>query len=109
MLRRFVTNYIERHMHPVNRLLHLVGVPLTFVASVVCLVQQWWWQAAACFVGGYVLQFIGHAVEGNDAGEVVLVKRWLGKPYAEFGPLSPRANDKGPLPSGRTDQPKSED
>jgi len=92
MLRRFVTNYIERHMHPANRVLHAIGVPLTFVVSVVCLVQQWWWPAAACFVGGYALQFLGHAIEGNDAGEVVLVKRWLGRPYAEFGPLARRAN-----------------
>jgi hypothetical protein len=66
-----------------------------------------WWQAAACFVGGYALQFIGHAVEGNDAGEVVLVKRWLGKPCKEFGPLSPRANDPA-TPAGRADQPKSD-
>ena len=108
MLRRFVTNYIERHMHPVNLVLHLVGVPLTFVASVVCLLQGWWWGAAACFFGGYALQFLGHAIEGNDAGEVVLVKRWLGRPYAEFGPLSPRANEAGGMPSGRTDQRKSD-
>lgn len=88
MLRRFVVNYIDRHMHPANRVLHLVGVPLTFVASIVCLVLHLWWAAAGCFVAGYALQFLGHAIEGNDAGEVVLVKRWLGKPYREFGPLS---------------------
>lgn len=88
MLRRFVVNYVDRHMHPVNRLLHLVGVPVTFFASVVFLIQHNWWWAAGCFVGGYALQFLGHAIEGNDAGEVVLVKRLLGKPYREFGPRS---------------------
>lgn len=89
MLRRFVTNYVERHLHPVNRVLHLVGVPLTFVVSVVMLVlgEPWW--ALGCFVAGYILQFVGHAIEGNDAGETVLVKRWLGRPYVEFGPRHP--------------------
>lgn len=92
MLQRFLINYAERHCHPVNRLLHVIGVPLTFVVSIVLLVQQQWWWGAAAFVGGYLLQFAGHAVEGNDAGEVVLVKRALGKPYREFGPLSKRSS-----------------
>ncbi|QDU78891.1 hypothetical protein Pla110_05950 [Polystyrenella longa] len=87
-MKRFIDNYIERHLHPVNRLLHLIGVPLTFVVSVIFLVQEQYWYALAAFVGGYILQFAGHAVEGNDAGEVVLVKRLAGKPYTEFGPRS---------------------
>ncbi|MCH7989292.1 MAG: DUF962 domain-containing protein [Planctomycetes bacterium] len=88
MLRRFVVNYIERHRHPVNQLLHLIGVPLTFGASIVFLVMHLRLEAAGCFVGGYLLQFLGHALEGNDAGEVVLIKKLLRKPYREFGPLS---------------------
>jgi hypothetical protein len=96
MLRRFLANYLERHRHPLNQALHAVGVPLTFVVSVVCLLERQWWWAAAAFVGGYVLQFIGHAVEGNDAGEVVLTKRLLGRPYTEFGPRS--RFSKGPKP-----------
>lgn len=83
---RFVSNYIQRHQHPVNQLLHLLGVPLTFVVSFVVLAQGHPWWGLLCFVSGYVLQFQGHAIEGNDAGEVVLIKKWLGKPYVEFGP-----------------------
>ncbi|MEX0719002.1 MAG: DUF962 domain-containing protein [Planctomycetaceae bacterium] len=86
MLRRFVVNYIARHQSRANQALHLVGVPLTFVVSFVFLVLGEWRWAAACFVAGYALQFLGHAIEGNDAGEVVLVKRWLGRPYREFAP-----------------------
>ena len=85
---RFVTNYRERHRHIANQLLHLVGVPLTFVVSVVFLIRQQPLIALACFLGGYLLQFIGHAIEGNDAGEIILIKRLLNKPYVEFGPLS---------------------
>lgn len=91
--RRFIVNYIQRHQNRVNQLLHLIGVPLTFVVSIILLVQREWLWAAAAFVGGYALQFLGHAIEGNDAGEVVLVKRWLGRPYVEFGPGVKRVKD----------------
>ena len=88
MLQRFLTNYIQRHTHPLNRLLHLLGVPLTFVVPEILISRQqepWWW-AGASVVGGFGLPFLGHAIEGNDAGEVVLIKRWLGRPYREFAP-----------------------
>ena len=106
-MRRFVVNYIDRHMHPVNRILHLIGVPLTFVVSIVCLTKELWWPALGCFLGGYALQFLGHAIEGNDAGEVVLIKRLLGKPYREFGPLS-RHFGTEPHFSGEAKQSKSD-
>lgn len=86
MVRKFVRNYIERHRHPINQLLHAVGVPLTFIVSTTTLILGEPLLAACCFVAGYVLQFIGHAIEGNDAGETILVKKWLGRPYTEFGP-----------------------
>ena len=85
---RFVTNYIQRHQNRANQLLHLIGVPLTFVVSVVFLTREDWGWAGTCFVAGYVLQFVGHAIEGNDAGETVLVKKLLGLPYVEFAPES---------------------
>lgn len=88
MLGRFVNNYIQRHQNRANQLLHLVGVPVTFVVSAVFGFQHSWWAAAGCFVAGYGLQFLGHAIEGNDAGEVVLIKKMLGKPYVEFAPQS---------------------
>lgn len=86
MIGRFLTNYIQRHQNRSNQLLHLVGVPTTFVVSVALLISGRPWWALGAFVAGYFLQFVGHAIEGNDAGEVVLVKRWLGRPYTEFGP-----------------------
>jgi hypothetical protein len=86
MLTRFLTNYVARHQNPANRALHLVGVPLSFVASVVLLIMdhpQW---AGVAFAGGYVLQFVGHVIERNDPGELILLKKLLGKPYREFAP-----------------------
>ena len=34
-VRRFVVDYAARHAHPVNALLHVVGVPLTVVGLVI--------------------------------------------------------------------------
>ena len=86
MLTRFARNYIARHRNRANQLLHLIGVPMTFVVSIILLTRDQPMWAGAAFVGGYVLQFIGHAIEGNDAGELILVKKMLGKPYREFAP-----------------------
>ncbi len=93
MLSYFVRNYIERHQVGANQLLHLVGVPLTFVVSIILLIRDEPAWAVGAFVGGYVLQFIGHAIEGNDAGETILIKKLLDKPYREFRPgYEPRSN-----------------
>ena len=84
MLSRFLTNYAARHRHPANVLLHVLGLPVTFGVPVWLLIEGEPWWALGAFVLGYALQFLGHAIEGNDAGEAVLVKKWLGKPYREF-------------------------
>ena len=87
MIRRFLGNYLPRHTHPANRALHVIGVPLSFMAApAMALAGQPWFVHVGCFVGGYCLQFAGHAVEGNDAGEVVFVKKMLGMPYTEYAP-----------------------
>ncbi|MFN0055126.1 MAG: Mpo1-like protein [Planctomycetales bacterium] len=94
---RFLRNYLARHQHPANLGLHLVGVPVTFVVPVVILIEApraWSW-AAAAFVAGYLLQWIGHVIEGNDMGEVVLVKKLLGKPYVA---IAPRRGDQSVTP-----------
>ncbi len=40
--------------------------------------------ALALFIGGYLLQFLGHFLEGTDPGEIIYFKRKLGLPYVEF-------------------------
>jgi len=85
MILRFLKNYAKRHRHPFNRLLHVFGLPVTFVLPIVFLIQErpWWW-ALAAFLAGYAMQFAGHAIEGNDAGEIILVKRILGMPHIDI-------------------------
>jgi hypothetical protein len=89
LINRFLANYQERHLDNINRLLHLIGLPLTFVVPIVFLTRQEWWLAVGCFIGGYTLQFMGHFFEGNDAGELILIKRSLGMSAIEFGPKHP--------------------
>ena len=87
MLRRFLQNYLPRHRNRINQLLHAVGVPLAFIVAPVAAIcgAAWYWHVG-CFISGYVLQFAGHAIEGNDSGEVVFLKKQLGLPYTEYSP-----------------------
>lgn len=65
---------------------------MAVAAVAVAFAQLWlwrwdlWWRPAVLLVVGYLLQYIGHRVEGNDMGEVILVKRLLGKPYQAVSP-----------------------
>ena len=60
----FVENYKSKHRHPLNRLSHTIGIPL-IVISVPLFFFNWRW-ALALFLGGWILQFAGHAIEGNQ-------------------------------------------
>jgi hypothetical protein len=88
----WLQNWLERHQHPVSRGLHYVGIPLTVAAVVVAGVQlyQWrwdlWWRPVVLLGVGYLLQIVGHLCEGNDMGEVILVKKLLGRPYRAVAP-----------------------
>jgi hypothetical protein len=94
MIRAFLRNYLPRHRNRVNQFLHVLGVPLTFVGTPWTLIAgaEWYWPLV-CFLGGYALQFAGHAVEGNDAGEAVFVKRMLGMSYREYGPCAEHSSN----------------
>ncbi|HRX84204.1 MAG TPA: DUF962 domain-containing protein [Phycisphaerae bacterium] len=98
---RIVHNWFERHRHPVSLALHAVGIPLLVAGLVLGAWQLWygmwplWWRPVGLIVVSYVLQWIGHRVEGNDMGEVVLIKKLLGKPYVAIAP-QPGAQDDQP-------------
>jgi hypothetical protein len=88
-IRRFLwgvlDNWRQRHRHPFNFAIHLVGIPLALAGVVLWFYQPWYWGTAA-FVGGYLLQFVGHRVEGNDVGEWAGIKRLLGMRYVDISP-----------------------
>ncbi len=84
-VRRILKNWRLRHRHPFNFWIHLIGIP-TAVAGVVLLCQGRWQWGLAAFVVGYLLQYIGHRVEGNDLGEWAGIKRLFGLPYVSIAP-----------------------
>jgi uncharacterized membrane protein YGL010W len=65
----WIAQYARSHTNPFNRLCHTIGIPMIvislglFVASP--FVSHLWIAAATLFVGGWVLQFVGHAIEGK--------------------------------------------
>jgi len=94
----WLVRWLERHQHPVSLGLHIVGIPMTIAALVVGGFQlaegRWdlWWRPVVLLVGGFFLQWIGHCIEGNDMGEIILIKRRLGKPYIAVVPRESRSN-----------------
>jgi uncharacterized membrane protein YGL010W len=65
----WVAEYSQSHQHPLNRWCHTLGIPLIAgslaLFVVAFLVEGFWPVPLAMFVGGWVLQFVGHAVEGK--------------------------------------------
>lgn len=60
----FMEDYKAKHKHPLNRLTHSIGIPLIVVSLPLLFFS--WRLALALFVVGWVFQFIGHAIEGNQ-------------------------------------------
>ena len=87
-----LSNWLQRHRHPASRMLHAIGIPLTVWSVVLWGFQlaSWqgspWWHAPGLLVGGYLLQWVGHRIEGNDMGEIILIKKALGRPYVAVAP-----------------------
>lgn len=88
----WLSNWLERHQNPASFWLHMVGIPMTIAAVALAGIQlslwRWdlWWRPTLLLAGGYFLQWIGHVIEGNDMGEVILVKKLLGRPYVAVSP-----------------------
>jgi uncharacterized membrane protein YGL010W len=65
----WIAQYETSHKDPRNRLCHALGIPMIVVAlglfSVSPLVGGLWVWAAALFVLGWILQFVGHVYEGK--------------------------------------------
>lgn len=64
---QWIAEYSESHQHPVNRLLHTLGIPIIVLSLLLFIlaifVHGVWPWALALFVVGWIFQFVGHAVE----------------------------------------------
>jgi uncharacterized membrane protein YGL010W len=65
----WLERYNRRHQHPVNRACHAVGIPMIVIALLLGIaaiyIRMLWMPAVVLFVLGWVLQFIGHWIEGK--------------------------------------------
>jgi hypothetical protein len=84
-LRRRLQGWRLRHQVPFNFAIHMIGIPLAVAGVAMLFFLPRYWGISA-FVLGYVLQYIGHLVEGNDLGEWAAIKRLLGLPYVGIAP-----------------------
>ena len=63
-LAHYMSQYDHEHTSGWNKFLHAVGIPSIF-AGIILLILLRWKLGLACFVGGWVLLFLGHGIEGN--------------------------------------------
>ncbi len=59
----FLEVYREKHQHPMNRLLHTIGIPMLVVSLGVMIFD--WKVGLGLFILGWILQFTGHIFEGK--------------------------------------------
>ena len=90
----FMDEYKRKHQHPLNRLAHSIGIPL-IVLSLPLFLFSWRW-ALALFVIGWILQFVGHAIEGNQPAFfrnpifLIIGPLWFGRRMAQWSVVSGR-------------------
>jgi len=94
-------NWFKRHRNRTSLLLHAIGIPMTILAVPAVIAgialdnNIYYLIAIGLFLGGYALQFIGHYIEGNDAGEIILIKKLIGKEFIDIAPQKSDNNSNG--------------
>jgi uncharacterized membrane protein YGL010W len=99
MSQSFIENYKAKHRHPLNRLTHSIGIPMIVIALPLFFVN--WRSALGLFIVGWIFQFIGHAIEGNQPAffknpMYLLVGPWwlARRAAAALGLLKPSSSSK---------------
>ena len=63
-LAHYMAQYDHEHESVWNKLLHGLGIPMIFVGIILLFSLKGTW-GAGFFLGGWVLLFLGHRIEGN--------------------------------------------
>src|SRR5438445_561706 len=80
-----VDRWLARHCHAGSFLLHMLGIPATILGVLlvpICVSlasPPIFLLALGLFIGGYVVQFVGHALDGTEPGEIAALKRQWGR------------------------------
>lgn len=72
-IKDFLIDYCQRHSQPLNAALHIVGVPMAFYGLFKLIIGKFVLGLALLFFG-YLFQYLGHKSQGNEVGEVTLIK-----------------------------------
>jgi hypothetical protein len=80
-----VNNWIDRHRDIRSFVLHLIGIPCTILGVllmpiyILLLSLTVFLFALTIFVGGFLVQFLGHGLDGTEPGEIKGIRIWLAK------------------------------
>lgn len=83
-LQEYLNDYEAAHKHPLNKLTHVFGIPIIVASLPLMFLKPV--VGIAMFVGGWILQFVGHHFEGNGPkffqGPIFLLIGVVWVPYA---------------------------
>jgi uncharacterized membrane protein YGL010W len=63
-LERYMGQYDHEHHNPWNKVLHAIGIP-AILTGLILLAILHWRLGLTLFIGGWILLFLGHRIEGN--------------------------------------------
>ncbi len=80
-----VQDWMERHRDLRSFALHLLGIPCTILGVLLLPIYTMlvslplFLFALVLFLGGFGLQFLGHALDGSEPGEVRAIRLWCSR------------------------------
>lgn len=78
-VRAFISDFLSRHRNNIDRILHVIGIPLALF-GIFQLFTGEWLIGGICLFLSYLLQWIGHTYfEKNEVGEWILIKKIIKK------------------------------
>ncbi len=76
-----VLDWLERHHRPANFAMHMIGIPMTLIGALMVPIYVGLMSlpifvfSLSLFVVGYLFQFLGHALEGSEPGEIAYLRK----------------------------------
>lgn len=61
---RYMSQYDHEHTNPWNKLMHGIGIPIILTGIILAILLHWR-IGLILFLGGWILLFAGHRIEGN--------------------------------------------
>lgn len=97
-----IQDWLDRHRDPMSFVLHMFGIPPTILGVllipiyVMLISVPIFLLALGLFVGGYLIQFLGHLLDASEPGEIIYLRSKLGWSYPAIAPVPSSAPATGP-------------